>query len=258
MTRLEVERFDRLSTIRALRVRNWAAERAADELAGRTVWCAAASPRGRTAARSLGELLRRAADDVAADPLDVTGGEPLRALARRLDAMLAGAGPSPGSLGAEEATLCAEAAAVAEELIGGAVARDDVVVVHDVVTALLVQAAREQGAHTVWHVHATRRDDPDAVSGARAAFAFLHRYTAGVDAYIMTWPERAGHGTVVERVAAAMPDGDVVAAKEIPAVDDPAARRTLAWRTALADVVTDDRAGHVGGTIRVRPAVPVR
>ena len=258
MTRLEVERFDRLSTIRALRVRNWAAERAADELAGRTVWCAAASPHGRTAARTLSELLRHAADDVAADPLDVTGGEPLRALARRLDAMLGGAGPSPAPLGAEEAALCAEAAGLAEALIGRGVARDDVVVVNDVLTALLVQAARERGAHTVWHVHATSRDDADAVRGARAAHAFLHRYTAAVDAYIMTWPEPAGHGQVVERVAAAMPSGDVVAAKEIPAVDDPGAPRTLAWRTALADVLTDDRAGHVGGTVRVRPAVPAR
>jgi hypothetical protein len=259
MTRLEIERFDRLSTNRAARVRAWAGDRAVDELAGRTVWCAAASPHGRTAARTLGELLRHAPEDVTADPLEVSGGEPLRSLARRLDAMLSGGGPpSPAALGAAEAALCAEAASVAEALIGRAVARDDVVVVHDVLTALLVGAARERGAHTVWHVHATSHDAPDAVRGTRTAYAFLSRYTTAIDAYIMTWPEPAGHGRVVERVAAAMPEVDVVATKEIPTGDDPGAPRTLAWRTALADVVTDDRADHVGGTVRVRPAVPAR
>jgi hypothetical protein len=259
MTRLEIERFDPLSTIRAGRVRDWAGERAADELAGRTVWCAAASPHGRTAARTLGELLRQAAGDVTADPLDVTGAEPLRTLARRLDAMLSGSGaPSPGSLGAEEAALCTEAASAAEVLVGRAVRRDDVVVVHDALTALLVQAVRERGTHTVWHVHATSRDAPDAVRSAGIAHAFLHRYTAAVDAYIMTWPEPGAHGRAVERVAAAMPSCDVVTTKEIAAGDELGAPRTLAWRTALADVVTDDRAGHVGGTVGVRPAVPVR
>ncbi|MDX6725447.1 MAG: hypothetical protein QOK49_252 [Baekduia sp.] len=259
MTRLELERFERLSTNRAARVRAWAGERAADELAGRTVWCAAASPHGRTAARTLGELLRPSPGDVAADPLDVSGGEPLRTLARRLDAMLSGGGPPPAAaLGAEEAELCAEAAGVAEALMGRAVARGDVVVVHDVLTALLAGAARERGAHTVWHVHATSPDAPGAVRGTRVAYAFLRRYTSAVDAYIMTWPEPAGHGRVVERVAAAMPEVDVVATKEIPTGDDPGAPRTLAWRTALADVVTDDRADHVGGTVRVRPAVAAR
>ncbi|MDX6701529.1 MAG: hypothetical protein QOF26_1755 [Baekduia sp.] len=257
MTRLELERFERLSTNRAARVRAWAGERAADELAGRTVWCAGASPHGRTVARTLGELLRHSPDAPAADPLDVSGGEPLRTLAGRLDAMLSGGGP-PSALGAEEAELCAEAVGLAETLIGRAVARDDIVVVHDVLTALLVGAARERGAHTVWHVHATSPDAPGAVRGTRVAYAFLRHYTSAVDAYIMTWPEPAGHGRVVERVAAAMPEVDIVATKEIPTGDDPGAPRTLAWRTALADVVTDDRADHVGGTVRVRPAVAAR
>jgi hypothetical protein len=255
MTRLEIERFDPPSTTRAMRVRAWAGERAADELAGRTVWCASASRSGRASAQTLGDVLRQTAGGVAADPLDVTGGEALRELADRLDAMLAGHS-EPVGLGAQEAALCAETAAdLAEALLGRAVGRDDVVIVHD---TLLVQAVRERGAHTVWHVHATAREAPAAARAAREAHTFLHRYTAAVDAYIMTWPEPAGHGRTVERVAAAMPDCDVVAAKEIPAGDDRSAPRTLAWRTALADVVADDRAGHVGGTVRVRPAVPIR
>jgi hypothetical protein len=222
------------------------------------VWCAAASPRGRSSARTLGDVLRETAGGVTADPLEVTGGEPLSALADRLDAMLAGGG-APTGLGSEEAALCAEAAAdLAEALLGRAVGPDDVVIVHDALTALLVQAVRERGAHTVWHVHAAASEAPQAARAAREAQGFLHRYTAAVDAYMMTWPEPAGHGRIVERVAAAMPSCDVVATKEIPAGDDPSSPRTLAWRAALADVVADDRAGHVGGTVRVRPSVPVR
>jgi hypothetical protein len=258
MTRLTVERFDPPSSIRAQRVRRWAGERATDELAGRTVWCASASPRGRTSARALGDVLRQTAGGVTADPLDVDSREPLRDLADRIDAMLDGV-TEPTALGAEEAALFAEAAAdLAEALLGRAVGPDDVVIVHDALTALLVQAVRERGAHTVWHVHATARDAPRAARAARQAQDFLRDYTAAVDAYIMTWPEPAGRGRVVERVAAAMPDCDTVASKEIPAGDDPGAPRTLAWRTALADVVADDREGHVGGTIRVRPSVAVR
>jgi hypothetical protein len=258
MTRLEIEHFEPPSTRRAVRVREWAGERAADELAGRTVWGAAASPGGRSAARTLGGLLRHAAQGVSADPLEVDGGEPLRALADRLDAMLTG-GSAPADLGAQEAALAAAAADDAEALIGRAVGRDDVVVVHDALTALLVQAVRERGAHTVWHVHVPRPGAPDGARAARAAQSFLHGYTAAVDAYIMTWPEPAGHGRLVERVAAAMPSCDVVATKEVAIAQDPdAPRRTLAWRTALADVVTDDRAGHVGGTVRVRPSVAAR
>jgi hypothetical protein len=258
MTRLTIERFDAPSTRRAVRERTWAGERAADELAGRTVWGAAASPRGRSSAHTLGDLLRHTPGGLSADPLEITGGDPLTALADRLDAMLTGEAV-PADLGAQEAALCAEAAAAAEAMIGRAVRHDDVVVVHDALTALLVQAVRDRGAHTVWHVHVPVREEPAANGAALAAQSFLHDYTAAVDAYIMTWPEPAGHGRVVERVAAAMPSCDVVATKEVPVAEDPdAPRRTLAWRTALADVVTDDRAGHVGGTVRVRPSVAAR
>jgi hypothetical protein len=260
MTRLTIEHFEPPSTRRAVRVRDWAGERAADELAGRTVWGAAASPRGRTSARTLGGLLRHTAGGLSADPLevDVIGGGPLRALADRLDAMLTG-GSTPADLGAEEAALAAAAAADAEALIGRAVGSDDVVVVHDALTALLVQAVRERGAHTVWHVHVPRSGAPDGARAVREAQDFLHGYTAAVDAYIMTWPQPAGRGRLLERVAAAMPSCDVVATKEVAVAEDPdAPRRTLAWRTALADVVTDDRAGHVGGTVRVRPSVAAR
>jgi hypothetical protein len=254
MTRLTIERFDPPATTRSARVAAWAGDRAADALAGRTVWGAAASPDGRAAARALGDRLREPGDDMATDPLDVSGGERLRALAQRLDEMLAGVSERT-DLGEEERALCREAADAAEALVGGAVGRDDVVVVHDALTALLAQAVHERGAHTVWHVHVT---GPQAPAAARAAHAFLRHYTAAVDAYIMTWPEPAGRGRTVEHVAAAMPSSDVVADKGIVGAERPVAASTLAWRTALADVVVDDREPHVGGTIRVRPAVAAR
>ncbi|MCW2986689.1 MAG: hypothetical protein JWR63_4259, partial [Conexibacter sp.] len=95
-----------------------------------------------------------------------------------------------------------------------------------------------------------------AASGAaRAALELVQRYTGVIDAYISSAVEPVRGRRVVRRVAVLMPGADVLAAKE---VTGPAPRDELAWRTALADVVTDDRAEHVGGRRNVRPAVGVR
>jgi hypothetical protein len=254
MTRLTVERFEAPLSVRAARERAWAGARATDALAGRTVWCAAASPSGRAAARRLGATVGQREEGVAAAALDASADALLRALAQRLDAMLAGAAAEP--LGPAERELCGSASEVAEAQMGRPVGRDDVVVTHDALTALLAPALRERGAHTVWYAHVDT-----GAAGAAAALAFLRRWTAPFDAYIMTWHETDAHGGVVERVAALMPSADVVAAKEVPSaasrLDDLDARR-LAWHTALADVVADDRDDHVGGTLHVRPSVAVR
>jgi hypothetical protein len=52
-----------------------------------------------------------------------------------------------------------------------------------------------------------------------------------------------------------MPGADVLAAKQ---VFDPGPGDMLGWRSALADVVADDRDEHVGGRRHVRPAVAAR
>jgi hypothetical protein len=249
MPRLVLEHFDPPSSTHAARVRSWASERAADELAGRHLWCAATSARGRSDARALRDrLLTRGG--VAAEPLEVRAAESLRDVVRRLDAMLAGLLDAQASAAA--AALCAEAAAGGEAALGRGVHAGDVVVVHDSATALAADAARARGAHVVWHMHV---DEAGLPGSARLTLEFLRRYTSAVDAYVWTSSQRTRTGEVVHRVAAFMPGADVVTAKEIHGSDP---HGELAWRTALADVVTDDRADHVGGRIHVRPTVAAR
>ena len=185
--------------------------------------------------------------------LEVPADARLRDLAERLDAMLEGS--SPSGLGAAERELCAEGVSGSEELVG-AVGPDDVVVVHDTLTALLAEALRERGAHAVWHVSFAPAPSPAAVAAART---FLRRYTSLMDAYVMTWSPPAGRtGAVVERIAALMPSTDAVAAKDIPATYAGGEPRLLGWSTVLADVVHGDRAETVGGTRHPRPTVPLR
>lgn len=257
MPRLIIERFDPPSSTHAARVRSWAGEQAADELGGRHVWCAAASPRGRSDAMALRERLRAVGDATAAAQLDVEEAESLHELAQRLDAMLAGletAGTSD-ALGAAERAGCAEAVAAAEQVIGGDVVGDDLVVVHDAVAALAAQAMRGRGAHVVWHLHHGPGRQGATPGAARAALDFMGRYTGTVDAFISSSVELAPGGRVVHRVAAMMPGADLLAAKEIigPDIDD-----HLAWGSALAEVLAGDRDEHVGGRRHVRPAVAAR
>jgi hypothetical protein len=251
--RLIIERFDPPSTRHAARVRSRAGAQAADELAGRHVWFAAASPRGRNDALALRERLR-AGSGIAADPLDVDEGEYVHDVAFRLDAMLSGAwdARSTAGLSAADRAGCAEAAAAAEAALRREVGADDVVVVHDAAAALVAQAVRERGAHVVWYLQLGRAASPAA---ARAALEFLRRYTGTVDAYISGSVERAPGGRVVRRVTAVMPRADILAAKETlgPDLRDP-----LVWSSALADVLAGDRDEHVGGRRHVRPAVAAR
>jgi hypothetical protein len=259
MATIVIEHFDQPSTARDARTLGDARRRAAEQLAGRTVWCAMALPAGRRRALELRARVAGAGPGVAAAPLEVTADEPLRRLAERLDGMLTGTAPGGLELGAAEQDLYAEGTGRGDVLGGDAIGADaigadDVVVVHDALSAILARAVREQGAHTIWRIRVAERPAP----GAQEAFAFLQRFSPGVDAYIMAWIDRGPRRAVVERIAAAMPSAGVVAAKEFPARgagDDP---ERLAWRTALAEVVRSDRGESVGGTLHPRPVVAAR
>jgi hypothetical protein len=242
MPRLTIERFDPPNSQRASRVRSRAVARAADQLGGRHVWCASASPRGRGEARVLEQRLR-AAGDLDAASLDVDAGAWLRGLAQQLDALLTQLRATP--LGVAQRADCAEAAAAGERAIGGDVRAGDLVVVHDAAAALAAQAFRARGAHVVWCIDAA----------GTAAVDALHLYTGDVDAYISSSVGRAPAGQVVRHVAALMPGADVLATKQ---VFGPHPADMLGWRSALADVVADDRDEHVGGRRHVRPAVAAR
>jgi hypothetical protein len=237
---------------------------AVDELAGRTVWCATALPGGRSSARMLRSCLD-AGGGVAAGSLTVAADEPLRLLAQRLDHAMrvAVATASPvgqgqhARLGPAEDAIYAEGQRDGEALLGGGVAPDDVVVLHDALTAVLAQAVRERGAHVVWDVKLAAAVPGQAT--ARDVWTFLRRYTSAIDAFLMTWEEHDDRGRHVERIAAVMPSADVVATKELSApVAQSAAWQDVGWSSVLADVVHQDRGEHVGGRLHARPAVAAR
>jgi hypothetical protein len=231
-----------------------AGARAADGLAGRTVWCATALPGARSAARTMQSFFDDTAGGLAAERLDVPAQPPLMELAERLERMLGGH-PSRQPLGWAEHELFREAAGDGDGLVGRSVGPEDVVVVHDALSALLVQAVRERGAHAVWRITVAA---PSREAAAAQARAFLNDFTGAVDAYMLSWSEPAMQGGFVDRVAALIPRAGVATAKEIPVRHDDAGTREVAMRSVLADVVQGDRSDTVGGTVHARPAVAAR
>ena len=238
-----IERFDPPTSRRAARVRSWAGESAGDQLGGRRVWCASASPGGRDQARALEGRLR-AGGGIDAASLDVDAEAWLRDLARQLEALLSHLPATP--LGVAQRAGCAEAAAAAERSVADDVRAGDLVVVHDGAAALGAQALRARGAHVVWCI--------DSAAGPASVDA-LHRYTGEVDAYISSRVRRGPTGQLLRQVVALMPGADLLAAKQ---VYGPHPADMLGWRSALADVVADDHDEHVGGRRHVRPAVAAR
>jgi hypothetical protein len=250
MPSLTSELFGVPTSARETRCLEAASERVADVLAGRTVWFASALASVDVPAESLREHLGWGG--VPSEPLTLSPDEPLRVRGERLDAMLRGSGTDPQAdrLDADDRDAWAAVFDSSESLAGGDVRQEDVVVLGDVLTAMLAEALRENGAHVVWRV--------TIAPGGRQAWEFLRGYTMCVDAYLVATP---AHGRAqVEGVAAVMPSPGVVAAKEFPPAGDWAGdhSRDIGWSAALAEVVRSDRDETVGGTVRARPAVPLR
>lgn len=142
-----------------------------------------------------------------------------------------------------------------EPALGEKVRPGDVVVLHDCFTVSFAAALRDRGAHTVWHLR--RRSGPPA-PGVRAAIDLLDRSgAAAVDAVVLD--ERVGIGGP-ERVTALIPASRLLDIREVPLGRDtaPAQRQALAWISLLGDIVEEDRADRVGGTIQARPMVAAR
>jgi hypothetical protein len=244
MTTLTIERFGSPSSARDDRELAWLRAWAAEELAGRTVWCAAAfDGPSRIAAAALQGSLREAGDPAAADGLDVVADDGLRAAAGRVEARLEGGRAE--AIDPADQVACLEAVLDGDLLAGSRIGPDDVVVVHDALTALLAQAVRARGTHVVWHEQPAAMPSRPA---ARDARVLLRQCAGSFDAYLVTWD--TGH------IAAAMPSSGHVEAKEVAA--GPGGWRPLAWAVALADVVATDREERVGGTLHSRPAVAAR
>jgi trehalose synthase len=249
VTSLDLEHFGPPSTTREARVLAYAEECAADELCAHRIWCATALPAGHRAAHVLRERLRRLAEPAGAPrELAVATGELSLELARRLDRMLRGRSSDSESLGSAERAICTEVREDGDALVGRHVQRDDVVVLHDPLTALLAEAVRERGAHAVWSVELQMAHTRGAAARART---FLNDYTGPVHAYVLA----SSHV-----VAALIPSTGVVAAKEIDTTPpyDAGRRDRLGWAAALADALRDDRAETVGGVLHARPSVAAR
>lgn len=254
MTSLMLEHFGGPWSTREMRQRARARSEAIDSLAGRTVWCAAAVPTRRPAAELLRSQLRGAGSGVAADRLEIGGDEPLRALARQLDAMLSGRGGGQWQLGGEHEEIYADGARDGETLIGGAVRPDDVVVVSDPFAAVLAGAIRESGALVLWQLEAA----PRRAAGARA-WSFIQRSSPAIDAYVTSWSTPLPGGRVQSGVAAFIAGPDMVAANE-QTTDAGASPwdEELGWSKLLADIARAAHTEHVGGTVNARPTVAVR
>lgn len=253
MTSLMLEHFAAPSSAQDMRVRERARREAIDELAGRTVWCAAAVPERRAAAEALRSRLR-GAGAVATGRLEIAADGPLHDLARQLHAMLSGHARGQRQLDAEQQEIYAGASRDGETLIGGAVRHDDVVVISDPFVAVLAEAVRERGALVVWQLELGPR------RGAVArAWSFIERSSPPIDAYVTSWSTPRPGGRLQSGVAAFIPGADAVAAKEQKtAAGDPPWDEELGWSRLLGDVVRAGREEHVGGIVHARPAIAVR
>lgn len=207
------ERFGLRESTHDARGLERAAEHATEELGARTIWCAGTLADGRACAHELRACLERAGGLRAAGELDLEAERPVTDVA--------------------------------------GVAADDIVVLHDAVSAVLTGPLREQGAHPVWHLR------PEALRGP--AWSTLERHAAGLDGCILSWTHVLDDGEVVERAVAMIPAAGVLATTEVLSRGSGGdAAHELAWRRALAGVVSTGHAQHVGGTQHVCPTVAPR
>jgi hypothetical protein len=144
---------------------------------------------------------------------------------------------------------------VAEPGLGERVRPGDVVILHDCFTISLATAPRDRGAHAIWHL---RRRSATRAPCVREAIDFLDRGGGGaVDAVVID-ERRVIDGA--ELITAFLPAARFVDIREVSRGGDAARaeRVALAWTSLLGDIVEEDRADRVGGTVQVRPVVAAR
>ena len=254
MTSFVIEQFHTPDTHRSARRVDSARRRAVEQLAGRSVWCIAAAPTETPAADALEHCLCGIRDQGVAPyqrllPLR----EPLIGLMERIDAMLRGVALLGPALGAREEDAFRKGRQDGDALIPDEVRAGDVVVLHDPIAAALAPAIRERGGHAIWRTSIGRWE-----GNATAAWRFLHRSGPVLDAYVTAW--RSGPTGAVGRagIAAYIAAAGVVSAKEVDTDRPGSDYEEIGWTTLLADVVRDDRAERVGGTVHARPSVAAR
>lgn len=254
MTTFVIEQFHTPDTRRRARRLDSVRRRAADQLAGRSVWCIAAGPTEAQAADGLEHCLCGIRDQgVAPRRTLLELREPLIGLMQRLDAMLRGVTLLGPALDAEAEDAFRKGRQDGDALLPDEVGPGDVVVLHDPIAAALAPAIRDRGGHAVWRTSIGRWE-----GNAAAAWGFLHRSNPALDAYVTAW--RSGNTASAGRagIAAYIAASAVVSAKEVDTHGPGMDRDEIGWATLLADVVRGDRAERVGGTVHARPSVAAR
>jgi hypothetical protein len=245
MSDLLFENFADYSGTRDSRVLALARARADESLAGRCVWWVALeSSAART--QALPESVPAARH---AGLLELAPGEPLRRIARRLEALLKRRGSD--ALDREDAHELADAVLRGEQIVGHAVGSGDLVLLDDPLGLVLAPAVRERGAHAVLEV---RPGSARARASVGAAAPVLALCGGALEARVMVWQERGRAGA--RRIAELVTSGDVVAAKEITARG--AHPDEICWTTMLAEIAELNHSETVGGRMHVRPTVAAR
>ena len=254
MTSFVIEQFHTPDTHRGARRIDSARRRAVEQLAGRSVWCIAAAPRETPAADALEHCLCGIRDQgVAPYRTLLQLREPLIGLMERIDAMLRGVTLLGPALGAREEDAFRKGRQDGDALIPDEVRAGDIVVLHDPIAAALAPAIRERGGHAIWRTSIGRWE-----GNATAAWWFLHRSSPALDAYVTAWRSGPTGAAGCAGIAAYIAAAGVVSAKEVDADRPGSDYEEIGWTTLLADVVRDDRAERVGGTVHARPSVAAR
>src|ERR1700727_2058694 len=149
VTTLVLEQFAAPDSDRGIRRLELTRRRAAEELAGRTVWCVSSLRAGRRAADALRRRLRALPDD----------------------------GLSSRGIRMREGQTLTRVTENGDELLGSEVQAGDLVVLHDPLAAALADAIRARGAHAIWRLPVERLAD-----AADGAWALAHRSRPRVDA----------------------------------------------------------------------------
>jgi hypothetical protein len=254
VTSFVIEQFHTPDTQRSARRVDSARRRALEQLAGRSVWCIAATPAETPAADALEHCLCAIRDQgVPSQRTLLQLGEPLIGLMQRLDAMLRGVTLFGPAFAAGEEDALRKGRQDGDTLIPDQVTAGDVVVLHDPIAAALAPAIRERGAHAIWRTSIGRWE-----GSASAAWRFLHRSSPALDAYVIAWRSVPTAPRAHAGVAAYIAAAGVVSAKEVDTNGPGSDYQEIGWATLLADVVREDRAERVGGTVNARPLVAAR
>jgi hypothetical protein len=144
-----------------------------------------------------------------------------------------------------------QAAESLSALIAVYVRTGDVVVIRDRTAIGLGRLVRECGAHVIWD-----RRVPSRRPGSVGDLPPRRTEAPTLDAWLTAWS--TANGGAPRGLAAFIGAPGILSAKEMGAGAPDDSYAQLGWRSLLADIVREDRAERVGGTVAARPFVAAR